>query len=66
MKKTKFIALGLIAALMVGGLALVSCRAGCEGNGNCKIKDKEGTACTNMDCAVFKAAMKNEDGKCDC
>jgi hypothetical protein len=36
MKKGKFLVLGLIALLLAGGLALVSCGLNCPDSGNCK------------------------------
>jgi len=66
MKKGGFLILGLIALLLVGGFALVSCRAGCEGNGTCEIKDRKGGLCTNEKCAIYVEVRKGNDGKCDC
>jgi len=66
MKKGGFLILGLIALLLVGGFALVSCRAGCEGDGMCALKDNKGAYCTNSKCAAIIEAIKNNDGKCDC
>jgi hypothetical protein len=36
MKKGKFLVLGLIALLLAGGLALVSCGSKCPDGGDCK------------------------------
>jgi len=67
MKKGGFLILGLIALLLVGGLALASCRAGCEGNGTCEIKDKKGSFCSSSKCeATFNYFLSEKDGKCDC
>jgi hypothetical protein len=49
MKKGKLLAVALIALLMAGGLVLASCRVGCDGPGNCNVKDGKGTGCTNFD-----------------
>ena len=64
MKKGKFLVLGLIALVLAGGLALASCRAGCEGSGACKVEDQKGTLCSNLKCDVFKHNGKS--GACDC
>jgi len=76
MKKSKLFVLGLIALVLAGGLALASCRAGCDGPGNCDIKDGKGNACTNYSfnqsngtvsgCAAVKAIIGDKSGKCDC
>ena len=66
MKKGKFLILGLIALVLAGGLALASCRPGCEGNGNCKVENGKGAGCTNIKCDVFIQAMKDKSGECDC
>lgn len=64
MKKGKILALALIGLMLAGGLALASCRAGCEGAGTCKIEGSKGSACTNQKCAVFKKATGTRE--CDC
>ena len=76
MKKGKLLAVALIALLMAGGLILASCRAGCDGAGNCEVKKGKGSGCTNFSysaftgnftgCAAIKAAMEDKSGKCDC
>jgi len=72
--KKKFLILGLVALMLVIGLAMVSCRAGCDGAGSCKVEvttsgqydfDWKGSFCSDENCKVNKA-----DGagtfKCDC
>jgi len=38
MKKSRIFIVGIITLLMVVGLLAVSCRAGCEGAGTCKLE----------------------------
>ena len=71
--KSKLLIVGLVTLMLVIGLAMISCRAGCEGAGNCKLEvtksgldyDVKGSACTDRDCGVQK--MDGEGTfKCDC
>jgi hypothetical protein len=79
MKKNKLLVLGLIAMMLIGGLALASCgRSGCEGAGTCEVElkgtlDYKGSSCSDTDCAVSKDLLKAiQEGKtsgkfkCDC
>ena len=67
MKKGGFLILGLIALLLVGGLALVGCNPNCDGNGTCEIKDKKGSFCSSSKCeATLNFVLSDKDGKCDC
>jgi len=67
MKKGKFLILALIALVLAGGLALASCRSGCEGNGACKSDDKgKGTFCTTSGCAATTGVFTEKAKDCDC
>jgi len=76
MKKSKLLAVALIGLMLAGGLVLASCRAGCDGPGNCEVKDGKGTACSNFTigedgptggcAAVIKGIMGSGSAKCDC
>ena len=78
MKKGKFLILGLIALVLAGGLALASCRAGCPGNGDCKVENGKGSICSkgkdggNNTCAATEAfgetlfGSSKKSGNCDC
>lgn len=82
MKKSKILFLGLIVLMMIGGLALASCKksgSGCEGSGTCEIEIKgdnwnASEECTNktddgMECMEAEIRKNNgKDGtyKCDC
>ena len=73
MKKGKILIVGLIALLMAGALVFVSCRAGCEGAGNCKIEidgnEYTGSICTSEKCETAKAVYERKGNgtyKCDC
>jgi hypothetical protein len=73
MKKSKLLILGLIVLMLAGGLALASCRAGCEGAGSCGIDydgrtTVKGSTCSDSSCGVMKEVAKGKKGvfKCDC
>jgi hypothetical protein len=72
MKKGKLLAVVLIALLLAGGLVLASCRAGCDGAGDCTVKDGKGSICFNINstnrntCAANKAVSEKKNGNCDC
>ena len=67
MKKGGFLILGLIALLLVGGLALVGCgRPGCDGDGMCSVKDQKGSICTNVKCGVWAGMAVDKELECDC
>ena len=66
MKKGGILILGLIALLLVGGLALASCRAGCEGDGMCSVKEKKGAVCTSEKCGVWAGIIVDKELECDC
>lgn len=81
MKKGKILAVALIGLMLAGGLALASCRSGCDGAGTCSIDGGKGSYCSNYKinyssgavsgCAANKALVKSQLGKsssgqCDC
>ena len=54
MKKSLLLVLGLIALMVVSGLALASCRLNCPKNG-CTVKnDGSGSTCNEGGCAAYK------------
>jgi hypothetical protein len=64
-KGKKILVVGLIGLLMVVGLVLGGCRAGCSGNGDCRVRNDENSAiiCDDYDCGVFGG---EKGDKCDC
>jgi hypothetical protein len=82
MKKNKLLVLGLIALMLVGGLALASCGSKCIGDGNCKLDagtsgnlkwcgsniTDEDDAKKAAECGVIKDydAFKTDGSSCDC
>ena len=75
MKKSKLLALGLIALVLAGGLALASCGPKCSNKGDCSASftagqnvmgvqtpgtlDSSSSGCDNSDCKVVKE-LKNQ------
>jgi len=71
MKKSKLLIVALIGLMLATGMVLASCRAGCDGVGDCSVKDGKGSFCvtgtgSENGCAANKAAGTNGSGKCDC
>jgi hypothetical protein len=79
MKKSKLLVLGLIALMLVGGMALVSCGPSCDNNGYCKIgfyfgRGISADSCGDSGCSVNKVFAEkgatNEaleaNPKCNC
>jgi len=71
MKKNKLFVVALVAALMIVGLVMASCRIGCEGAGDCEVSNGKGSFCTTKGCSATKAAFggflfATGSGKCDC
>jgi len=74
MKKSKILAVGLIALLMAGALAAASCGDSCRGDGNCYYLlsgDHEGENkwCSDTKCAVYgtnNVTATQQSISCDC
>jgi len=63
MKKSKILVVGLIALLMVVGLALASCNVVCDGG--CSYSAGSTKTCNNESCDATKAS-KNGSGTASC